>query len=109
DPRAACRDQRCVELSAWPETPDVQVNKRYQDECKAGGGEARRPIMHAKLFERKHGAPVIERRLLQPWFAVKNRCDVIVPAQHLARNLGVAWLISANQTQTVAAEDRHQS
>ncbi len=107
--RAARRDQSSIQLPAGPEAPDMQVDQRYKDERKARRGQARRPVVHAKLLERKHRPPVVQRRLLQPWLAVKNRCDVVVAPQHFARNLRVARFIRAHQPEAVTSENRHQS
>ena len=64
--------------------------------------------MHAKLAEGEHGAPVVERRLLQPRLPPQDGRDVVVAGEHLARNLCVAWFVGPDQPQTIPAEDRYQ-
>ena len=68
-------DQRRIELASGPEAPHVQEDQHDQQERAGGGGQSRGPVGDAELLEEAHGAPVVERRFLQPRMAVEDRCD----------------------------------
>ena len=87
----------------------MQVDENNKRQSEAGRGETRCPIVDAELTEREHGAPIKQRRLLEPRFPVEDGRDVIVADQHLARDLRVAGLIRSNKSQAIATEDRDQA
>jgi hypothetical protein len=64
--------------------------------------------VNAEFAEREHGAPVIERRFLQPGFAVEDRGDKVVAGEHLAGDLGVTGFVGSDETERGAAEYRHE-
>ena len=89
------------------------------DEGEGGRGQARAPVVHAEVLKEKHGAPVVERGLLQPGMAVEIRRDAgaqpalervrrVEAHQHLVRDLGIARLVGAHQAQAVAAQQRRK-
>jgi hypothetical protein len=87
----------------------VQVDQRYQDERKTGRGKTRRPIVHAKFQEGKHGAPVVESGLLQPGMAPQHRGDIVTAGEHLPRDLRIPGLIGPYQAKAIPPENGHQS
>ena len=114
---AGHRDQRRIQVPARPESSHMQVDERHHNEGKSGGWKTGGPVVHTKVLKEKHGAPIIECRLLQPWTAVEIRRDAGIQAalqgmrrievhQHLVRDLGIARLVGPYQTQSVAAQDR---
>jgi hypothetical protein len=110
------RDQRRIQMPSGPESPHVQVDKRRHDKGKGSGGKTGAPVVHTEVLKEKHGAPIIERRLLQPGTAVEIRRDAGVQAslqavrrievhQHFVRDLGIAGLVGSHQAHSVAAQD----
>ena len=75
----------------------MQINQNDQNEGEFGGGQARRPVVHAKVFEGEHRPPVVEGGLFQPRLAIQDWGNKVVPCQHFPGDLRVARLIRANQ------------
>ena len=60
-------------------------------------GKTRRDFAHAKEFEADGGAPIIERRLLEPGLAVEARRDPIAGLGHVAGDPCVARFVGADK------------
>src|SRR5215470_10529165 len=65
--------------------------------------------MHAEFAKREHRPPIVERRFLQPRRAIKDRRNVIVAIEHLARHLRISGFVRPYQPDAVAAENGNQS
>ena len=120
DSRARHRDQRRVQVPSRPESSHMQVDESHHDEGEGGRGQPSAPVRYAEVLKKKHGPPVVKRRLFQPWMAIKiggyaggkpilQRVCRVEAAQHLMRNLRVAGFVRAHQAQTIAAQVRRHS
>ena len=105
-----CGDERRVELHAAAEAPHPDIDEDDQQGREHRSRQTRRDVGHfARRLVSEHGAPVIQRRFLQPGVSVQDGGNPIVPRQHLARDLRVARLIGAQQTDQLNADKEQKS
>ncbi len=76
-----------------------QPGERERGEERAdGAGQPRSGFANAEQLEAQRGAPIEERRLLEPGFAIEARRDPVAGFGHIARDPGVARLVWPNKT-----------
>src|SRR5215469_10410503 len=88
--------------------PDVDEEDHQRTEY--GRRQSGCPIANsARGFIRQHGAPVVQRWLLQPRLTEENRRHPVVAFEHLASNLGVAWLVDPDKADDPEADKKEKS
>src|SRR5450631_1069701 len=107
-------------MASGAESSHMQINEGGHDEGEACRGQAGAPIVDAELLKDEHRAPVVERRLLKPGMTVEvgrnagaelpfDRVSGIKAVKHFVRDLRIARLVGAHQTEPITAEQRRLS
>ena len=126
-------------MASGAESPHVEEDEDDEHAGAGGGRQSGGPVGDAELLEEAHGAPVVERGLLQPGLAVEDRRDgaadealvagvevfsaeavrhdprvdlvalVGVRGEHLAGDLRVTRFVGADEADLISAEDRDQA
>ena len=79
---------------------EAQCEPGHRQRGKERGDRARQTscgFTHAKEFEAQRRAPVKERRLLEPRFAVEVGCDPVACLDHIASDPGVSGFVGADE------------
>src|SRR2546430_698565 len=114
--------------------PHMQIDEDNQRKRPRRRWQPSRPVRDSELLEEAHRSPVIQRGLLEPGLAIKDRghrssseavigrlkirkpqtsrnhlcldlvAGVRMSREHLPRDLRVAWLIGPNQAELIASK-----
>src|SRR5262249_5833810 len=91
-----------------PDPAQKKNPRQYQRHRVRRRRDSRAPIGHAEDAVAVDDLPIEKRRLLEPRCVVQGRNDPLVPLEHLTRDLGVARLVGADQTEGSESEKEQE-
>ncbi len=100
--------QAGIEPGRTADAADCQKRPEHEQ----GGGHGRRnagsPVADAEDGVGEHLSPVEQDGLFQPGVVVEDRGHPVAAGQHLARDLGVAGLVGAKQSEAAETEEEQK-
>src|SRR6478609_11822414 len=100
--------ERGVELRSGTKAPEKKEHGEQHGSGIHRRRKARGPVAHAEDGIRDYGLPVVKNGLFQPNLAGEHWGDPVMPGKHLARDLGVARLVSAHQPKRIQSEEEKE-